>query len=103
MRPGFVRVLAMALAMGVGGGVLMYRVRAPRTGSGLVHTDGHGRIDINSASLVELERLPGIGPAYARRIVEGRPYERKDELLKRNVIPLNAYEEAKEHMVASHR
>ena len=37
-------------------------------------------IDINTASQVELESLPGIGPVIARRIIEGRPYGAADEL-----------------------
>jgi competence protein ComEA len=36
-------------------------------------------LDINSASPDELKALPGIGDAYAKKIVEGRPYKRKDE------------------------
>ncbi len=39
-------------------------------------------ININSASLQQLESLPGIGPALARRIVAGRPYRTVDELLR---------------------
>ena len=38
-------------------------------------------ISINSASVDELQRLPGIGPAFAARIVEGRPYHSLDDLL----------------------
>ena len=38
------------------------------------------RIDINTASQGELEKLPGIGPVLARRIIEGRPYRSVDDL-----------------------
>jgi hypothetical protein len=37
-------------------------------------------VDINSASADELKTLPGIGDAYAKKIVEGRPYKGKDEI-----------------------
>ena len=38
------------------------------------------RIDVNEGSAGALQSLPGIGPAYARRIIEGRPYASVDEL-----------------------
>lgn len=40
------------------------------------------RVDLNAASRAVLESLPGVGPTLARRIVEGRPYARVDDLLR---------------------
>jgi len=48
-------------------------------------------IDINSASLDQLKSLPGIGDAYAQKIVDGRPYTRKDQLVQKKIIPQSVY------------
>ncbi|HYY05715.1 MAG TPA: helix-hairpin-helix domain-containing protein [Candidatus Limnocylindria bacterium] len=43
-------------------------------------------VDLNRASLRKLEKLPGITPSMARRIVEGRPYEEPHDLVKRGIL-----------------
>ena len=47
-------------------------------------------IDINSATVDELKSLNGIGDAYSKKIVDGRPYARKDELVKKKIVPATA-------------
>jgi DNA uptake protein ComE-like DNA-binding protein len=42
-------------------------------------------LDINSASEDQLKALPGIGDAYSKKIVENRPYKRKDELVPKKI------------------
>lgn len=57
-------------------------------------------LDINTASERELQALPGMGAAYARRVVEGRPYTAKNQLLTRGVLPPAAYEAIRDRIVA---
>jgi DNA uptake protein ComE-like DNA-binding protein len=58
------------------------------------------KIDINSASPAELQQLPGIGEALAKKIIENRPYKRKDELVQKKVIPGPTYEKIKDQVIA---
>ncbi|MCO5353674.1 MAG: helix-hairpin-helix domain-containing protein [Bryobacteraceae bacterium] len=48
----------------------------------------------------ELKKLPGIGEAYAAKIVKGRPYRGKNELVQRKVLPEGVYEKIKDRVVA---
>src|SRR5262249_49139387 len=44
------------------------------------------QIDLNSASLRSVERLPGVTPSMARRIVDGRPYAAPEDLVERGIL-----------------
>lgn len=57
-------------------------------------------IDLNTASAEELQTLKGIGDAYAKKIIENRPYKGKDELLSKNVIPEATYNKIKGQVIA---
>jgi len=48
-------------------------------------------IDINSATVEQLKTLPGINDGLAQKIVEGRPYRVKTDLVRKNIIPQAAY------------
>jgi competence protein ComEA len=57
-------------------------------------------IDLNSATKAELETLPGIGEAYADKIIAGRPYARKDQLVTKKVIPQATFDKIKDNVIA---
>lgn len=60
-------------------------------------------VDINSASSEELDRLPGVGPARVKGIIANRPYNGKDDLLQRKIIPPNVYNQIKDKIIAKQK
>lgn len=59
------------------------------------------KLDINTATADQLKAFNGIGDAYAKRIIDGRPYTMKTQLVSKGVLPQATYNKIKDNIIAS--
>lgn len=86
-------------------GSVMSAVAAPAAKTGTAPTKAAATsatapLDLNTATADQLKALPGIGDAYAKRIIDSRPYAMKNQLTQRGILPQATYDGIKDKIVA---
>lgn len=91
-----VLIFALSLFSGMAAGQASSKASSAATAA----TNKAAKLDINSATVDQLKELPGIGDAFSQKIVDGRPYRTKLDLVHKKIIPQATYDKIKDMIVA---
>jgi len=73
---------------------------APAKPAAAASTATSSLVDINSATADQLKAIPGIGDVYSKKIIDGRPYANKMQLVSKNILPQGVYDKVKDKIIA---
>jgi competence protein ComEA len=103
MNKNSIRMLLLALLLSVGmtASISYAHANAAKQDAGAaMKAQKTDLLDINSATKDQLTALPGIGDKYSQKIIDGRPYAKKTDLVRKKVIPQATYNKIASMIIA---
>jgi competence protein ComEA len=102
MKKKFTRALLATLVLMFAATVAFSQTPAPSASSAKSAATASAKklLDINSATADQLDALPGIGKAYSQKIIDGRPYKMKTDLVRKKIVPQATYDKIKDLIIA---